>query len=197
MEHVEHLRPPKFCGDAVIFIEQLLMWMAEAGATNYDDAVTQFEHAMQSGALARVRGNPESVVVAALLHDVGHLLADEHSGHGDFLFANLKHENIGARWLARGFDESVTEPIRLHVDAKRYLCTVDAEYYERLSASSKRSFVVQGGPMSDDEAQAFKAEPYFAQAVEVRRIDDEAKVARRSVPGPEAYVQSLITGVKG
>lgn len=193
---LELIKAPKLNGEPEAYVDQLLKWMSEKGGSNYDESVTQFEHALQSGALARERGNPLTLVVAALLHDVGHLLADEHNGHEEFLFTNLKHENIGARWLARAFRVEVTEPIRLHVDAKRYLCTVDADYYDRLSASSKRSFAVQGGRMSEDEIRRFRNEPYLEQALEVRKIDDEAKVSSAIVTNAATYRPLLLAAMR-
>lgn len=174
------------------FVDRLLDWMAAAGATKYDESVTQLEHALQSGALAAERGNPQPLVLAALLHDVGHLLADEHDGHDDFLARDLHHERIGARWLARAFGPEITEPIALHVDAKRYLCAMDPAYHDGLSASSRRSLVVQGGPMSADEAARFAALPHAEAAVELRRIDDLAKRAGHEVPPASAYRAALV-----
>jgi phosphonate degradation associated HDIG domain protein len=183
---------PRWTGERERFADGLLDWMAKAGATHYDDAVTQFEHALQSALLAEARGGDDALVVAAFLHDVGHLLADEHDGHDDFLGRDLEHERIGASWLARAFGPAVTEPILLHVDAKRYLCAVDAGYRDGLSAASKRSLVVQGGPMSADEAAAFAARPGAAAAIEVRRIDDLAKVRGGAVAAAADIRRRLI-----
>lgn len=182
---------PRLLGEPSRFVDELLAWMSSAGATRYDESVTQFEHALQSAALAMQRGNPRPLVLASFLHDVGHLLADEHDGHADFLARNLHHERIGARWLARAFGPDITEPIRMHVDAKRYLCAVDAAYHASLSASSKRSLLVQGGPMAADEAARFEAQPHAAAAVELRRIDDLAKRVGHTVPPAAIYREAL------
>lgn len=152
-----HGQVPVWCGDPERFADELLQWMEKAGATRYDPSVTQFEHALQSAALAAARPDSSNeLVTACFLHDVGHLLAGEHEGTHGFLQRDVQHERIGARWLSRVFGPGVAEPVRLHVDAKRYLCTTDTDYYERLSASSRRSYDIQGGPMRDDE-QAFRS----------------------------------------
>jgi len=101
------------------------------------------------------------------------------------------HENAGADWLANHFGPQVTEPIRLHVDAKRYLCLVDASYRALLSPSSEQSLALQGGPYTGDEAKAFEANPFFKDAVLIRRWDDAAKVPGLVVPGLQHY-QTLI-----
>src|SRR5262249_59488643 len=129
---------------------------------------------VQSGMLAQARGGDSALIAAAFLHDVGHLLADEHDAHRDFLDRNLQHERIGAQWLARAFVPAVTAPVLLHVEAKRYLCGTNAAYHGGLSVSSKRSLVVQGGPMTETECAAFAARPGAAAALELRRIDDLA-----------------------
>jgi gamma-butyrobetaine dioxygenase len=105
-------------------------------------------------------------VAAALLHDIGHLLGEaEEERHGE----------AGARWLSQWFGEAVTEPVRLHVPAKRYLCATEPGYLGLLSAESVRTLSLQGGPMTAGEAAAFEALPHAADAVAVRRWDDEAK----------------------
>ncbi|MBC7779355.1 MAG: phytanoyl-CoA dioxygenase family protein [Proteobacteria bacterium] len=186
------IRPPSATPDAQHFVDALLDWMAQAGASNYDESVTQWQHALQSASLAAARGNPPSLVAAALLHDVGHLLADEHDANGDFLERDLEHEALGARWLERSFVAAVTEPVRFHVPAKRYLCAVDPSYHDTLSESSKRSLRVQGGAMNAREIAAFEANPYHRAAVELRRIDDLAKVSGRPTPDAARYRHLLV-----
>ncbi|MEM1334815.1 MAG: phytanoyl-CoA dioxygenase family protein, partial [Actinomycetota bacterium] len=147
------------------------------GQSHYDEVVTQMSHARQCGSQAMAhRATPETIV-AAFLHDIGHLLVDEHDGNGDFLDRDLHHEDVGARFLANWFGPAVTEPIRLHVPAKRYLCAVDATYHDGLSEASVRSLVVQGGPMSHSEVEEFEGNDGFEAAVDLRRWDDAAKTA--------------------
>ncbi len=163
--------------------------LVEEGDANYSgEPVSQLEHALQTAALARAAGAPDTLVVAALLHDIGHL---GHSAGEDATERGIdaRHEAIGARMLSEmGFPEAVTEPVRLHVPAKRWLCR-DAEYAAALSQESVRSLHLQGGPMSDLEAAAFRAMPWAEAAIQLRRWDDEAKVASLAVPGVDAYVE--------
>ncbi len=123
------------------------------------------EHMLQAGALAEAAGAEGALVAAALLHDTGHLLGENEDRHGQ----------AGANWLSQWFGAAVTEPVRLHVPAKRYLCAADAEYFGLLSAESVRTLSLQGGPMTPAEAAAFGALPFSRDAVSVRRWDDQAK----------------------
>ena len=160
----------------------------------FGEGAAQREHALQAAWLAETANARPALVVAALLHDIGHLI------HG--LPENIAeqgvdgyHEAAGAQWLEKHFGPEVTEPIRLHVDAKRYLCATDPAYRARLSPTSVQSLALQGGPMEAAEARAWEANPYFAQAVMLRRWDDEAKVPDLTVPGFEHYadlINSLI-----
>jgi len=139
------------------FIAELFAWLRRAGASRYDEQVTQLEHALQSAAIVARSGAAPNLVVAALLHDVGHLLAREHAGNDDFLAVDKAHEQVGANWLSGLFPPDVVEAVRLHVPAKRYLCAIDPAYRRGLSPASERSLVVQGGPMAPDEAERFAA----------------------------------------
>jgi [1-hydroxy-2-(trimethylamino)ethyl]phosphonate dioxygenase len=163
-------------------IEQLLNLMATQGGRQYGgEAVSQREHALQAAFLAETEGAPASLVAAALLHDIGHMLHKE----GDDAAArgvDDRHEALGGKQLRRLFGPAVSEPVRLHVDAKRYLCTSDAGYFATLSPASVRSLALQGGPFSAAEAADFIARPYAADAVRVRRWDEAAKVAGRATP---------------
>lgn len=170
----------------------LLHYIRDHGSTNYDPNVTQMEHALQTATLARSAGGSRQQVVSALLHDIGHLLVTEHAGETDFLAEDMSHETIGANYLEPFFDPEVLEPIRLHVPAKRYLCTTDVEYYDRLSAASKRSFAVQGGNMSEDELSALRANPHLDASLELRRWDDHGKVSKLETPGLEEFRDDLI-----
>lgn len=127
--------------------------------------MTQSAHARQAAALAEAAGAPDELVVAALLHDIGWL-----TGGGD-----EDHAERGAQLLARWLPPAVSEPVRLHVEAKRWLCATDAAYHAHLSDASKRTLVRQGGPMAPAEAAAWIASPWAADAVRLRRWDDDAK----------------------
>lgn len=159
---------------------------------NYDEAVSQMDHALQTAALARAAGASDEVVLAALLHDVGHLLELRDGGTPDGVVAeDLAHEERGARWLSDLYPGEVTSPIRLHVAAKRYRCAVDPAYHDGLSAGSAASLVRQGGPMSPDEVASFEARPAHAAAVRLRAWDDGGKVDGLEIPGLATYLPLL------
>jgi gamma-butyrobetaine dioxygenase len=130
------------------------------------------EHMLQAGALAEEGGAEGALVAAALLHDIGHLLGAAGDPHGE---AGDRHGEAGARWLSQWFGEAVTEPVRLHVAAKRYLCAVDAGYFGLLSAESVRTLSLQDGPMTAAEVAAFESLPHALDSLAVRRWDDQAK----------------------
>ena len=173
------------------------------GAGDYlGEPVTVAQHLLQAAALAAAAAASPALVGAALLHDVGHLrgadpLADEAELSGRDLMAGSDndHGDRGAAWLARWFPPALTEPVRLHVAAKRYLCAAEPGYFARLSQASVYTLAVQGGPMSEDEASAFESVPFAADAIAVRRWDDLAKDPDVSVPGFAHYRQLLEGGL--
>ena len=168
-------------------VATLLDYMERRGQSFYDESVTQLEHACQCANQAQLYGGSTTQVASALLHDMGHFLLDEHNAENDFLDEDQNHEEIGADYLEPFFPEVVTTPIRLHVPAKRYLCTTDASYYEGLSEASKRSFRLQGGVMSDEEQAAFERIPHYQDALQLRRWDDLAKVRGLETPAIDTY----------
>jgi gamma-butyrobetaine dioxygenase len=150
--------------NAVQVIGALFAW--PGAGDHMGEPVPIGEHMLQAGALAEAAGAPGALVAAALLHDAGHLLGEpEEDRHGE----------AGARWLNQWFADAVTEPVRLHVPAKRYLCAADPGYLGLLSSESARTLALQGGPMSAAEVAAFEALPHARDAVAVRRWDDQAK----------------------
>lgn len=156
-------------------LDEIARIYATRGAEEYSgEAVSQLEHALQCATLAERNGGDDTLIVAALLHDIGHLLADEE---------DAPHETLAAAFLSPAFGEAVIEPIRLHVRAKRFLCWADEEYYDSLSGVSKATLAVQGGPYERDEALAFGSLPYSEQAIKVRIFDDQAKVPGQETPG--------------
>jgi phosphonate degradation associated HDIG domain protein len=163
-------------------IDDIFALLAGPGRAAYlGEAVSQAEHAFQAAWAAEQAGATSALVVAALLHDIGHLLHDcgEQSavvGRDD------RHEELGRAWLQRWFGPEVTEPVRLHVAAKRYLSAVEPSYRKGLSEASVRSLRLQGGPFTPDQAKAFLAEPHAAEAVSLRRWDEEAKVPGLTIP---------------
>jgi phosphonate degradation associated HDIG domain protein len=169
------------------FLNRIDRLFADRGADEYrGEAVTQLDHALQTARLAEQANAPPELIAAALLHDIGHLLTPYDGRDRDD-----QHEELGYRFLARHFGPSVTEPVRLHVPAKRYLCSVDPSYAAALSPASLQSLSVQGGPMTPTEMTAFDALPYAAAAVALRRWDDAAKVVGRVTP-PFAYYRRFL-----
>lgn len=157
------------------------------GALAYGEAVDQRAHALQCGALAIAEGAPATLVLAAVLHDIGHMIhkdaARALAGGADDM-----HEVLGANYLSRWFVPAVSEPVRLHVEAKRYLCAREPAYRDGLSAISRRTLEIQGGPMNSFEAAAFEALPHAQDAVALRRWDDAGKRAGASAPPLEHFL---------
>lgn len=168
-------------------VDRVSSLFAHGGARAYfGEPVTQTAHALQCAQLAERDGAGPALIVAALLHDVGHLL---HGLPEDIADQGLdaRHEQAGHEWLSRHFGDAVTEPVRLHVDAKRYLCAVEPDYLATLSPASLQSLALQGGPFSRDEADAFARLPHAAAALRLRRWDDEAKVPGLDTPDLSHY----------
>ena len=168
-------------------VDTLFHYMRRRGQSFYDESVTQLDHALQCARQAELAAADPVQVAAALLHDLGHFLVDEHDDQADFLTEDLLHEEVGATYLQPFFIERLTESVRLHVPAKRYLCTTDAAYHDGLSRASKRSFQLQGGPMSAAEQAEFERNPHARDAVRLRRWDDLAKVKGLATAGLECY----------
>jgi len=147
------------------------------GAEAYaGESLTVAEHMLQTAALAQAQGAPETLVAAALLHDIGHFTSEFGEYSADDT-EDKHHDDAGARLLEGAFPPAVTECVRLHVAAKRYLCATDDLYDDTLSAASKHSLALQGGPMSAAEIEAFRGLAFHADAVRLRRWDDSGKVA--------------------
>ena len=155
-------------------LDTILNVFHERGGRSYGEDVTELEHALQTAEFAKQFGEPEAIVLSCLLHDYGHMLHDlgEDIAHQG---VDAQHEELGAKLLKGMFPEEILEPVRLHVAAKRYLCWKERSYIQGLSASSLLSLQLQGGPMSDLEAEAFEALPHYQAAVQVRRYDDMEK----------------------
>ena len=154
----------------------LALYESRGTQAYFGERVSMAEHGLQAAHFARAEGAPEALVVAALLHDIGHLL-EEVPETIEAWTLDARHEEIGAHWLAQHFDAAVCEPVRLHVPAKRYLCATDANYLARLSAASVHTLKLQGGPMSPSALAHFETQPFWREAVRVRRWDDQGKVA--------------------
>jgi phosphonate degradation associated HDIG domain protein len=169
-----------------VVIDQIFSLINRFADENYGEDVTQLEHVLQCAELARLDGAPDSLIAAALLHDIGQFL-DEAGLAAEMHGIDARHEIGGSRFLAPHFGPEVTEPVRLHVAAKRYLCAVEPGYAESLSRASVLSLRLQGGPMSATERAAFEAEPFHVEAVRLRRYDDQGKRRDWQVPELESY----------
>jgi gamma-butyrobetaine dioxygenase len=169
-------------------IEAIAQLFAGPGSRDYlGEAVTIGEHMRQAGALAEAAGAAAPLVAAALLHDIGHLRSETDARHG----------RAGAQWLSQWFGAAVTEPVRLHVAAKRYLCATEPGYFALLSAESVRTLALQGGPMTAEQAAGFEALPYARDALAVRRWDDEAKDPAATPPEFDHFEALLSALLKG
>lgn len=166
--------------------DEILERFHARGDQHYGENVTEQEHALQTAASAEKVGAEPALVVACLLHDFGHLvhdLGENIAKRG----VDAKHEDLGAEFLSRYFPPEVVEPARLHVAAKRYLCTIRPEYHAGLSDASRLSLELQGGLMSDEEVADFEANPHYQAAVELRHHDDAGKVAGAKTKSVEDY----------
>ena len=165
----------------------------ERGSHQYGgEAVSQIEHALQCAELADQAGESEATVAACLLHDLGHLLAaagrgdaDETPGSDDL------HQYVPLPFLRAVLPDAVLEPIRLHVEAKRYLCAAEPGYWEQLSPASRQSLVLQGGPHSPEQAEACLSQPFAPEAVRLRRFDDLAKVPKQPTRPLSHFLERL------
>jgi [1-hydroxy-2-(trimethylamino)ethyl]phosphonate dioxygenase len=171
--------------------ERIERLFAERGEDQYGkERVTQRQHALQCAALAACAGASPALIVASLLHDVGHLMHDlgtDARARG----VDDRHETRAAAWLEESFADDVVGPVRLHVAAKRWLCATDPSYFEVLSPASRISLELQGGPFTPMQAAAFERAPYARDAARLRRWDDEAKDPFAQPPALESY-RSLI-----
>lgn len=177
--------------DAGHFIDDILDLFARRGANEYmGEPVTMSQHMEQTAACAVADGADDNLVVAALLHDIGHFISAHPIESLENGIDNL-HEEAGARYLEAWYPPAITEPIRLHVAAKRYLCATDDQYLAQLSSASVQSLRVQGGPMSEAEIEAFEASPHHREAVRLRLYDDDGKVEGLTINPVTAYREKL------
>jgi phosphonate degradation associated HDIG domain protein len=167
-------------------VDQIFAVFQSHGDRHYGENVSELQHALQTAEFAKQFGETEDVILCCLLHDYGHML---HNLGEDIALKGVdaKHEEIGAELLKDLFPQAILEPIRQHVAAKRYLCWKIPAYADGLSDSSRLSLQLQGGPMTDEEAQAFEANPHYEACVKVRRYDDMGKVPDMPTADLEGY----------
>jgi phosphonate degradation associated HDIG domain protein len=172
-------------------ISDICVLFARKGGRAYDgEPVNQIEHALQTAMRAEDEGATPALVAAALLHDLGHLLNDQGDSPTMRGVDDL-HQYAALPFLRALFADDVLTPIRLHVDAKRYLCATRGGYFEALSADSKRSLVLQGGVFAPEQAAAFIAQAHAGDAVRLRLWDDLAKVEGAVTPPLAHFVATL------
>ena len=166
--------------------EVVAIYAARGSGAYFGERVSMTEHGLQAAYFAQQCDAAPALIVAALLHDIGHLLEAVPDDLGDWT-TDAHHESLGARWLAQRLRPEVSEPVRLHVAAKRYLCATDPAYLARLSPASVHTLKLQGGAMSAPEVSQFENERYFREALRVRRWDDDGKVAGLQTPALDSY----------
>jgi phosphonate degradation associated HDIG domain protein len=169
-------------------IDNIIELLNTKGQEQYGgEEVTQLQHALQCATLAQENQATPELIIACLLHDLGHLL---HSIGEDFTARGIddRHEYLGSTWLRSLFSDAVTEPIRLHVEAKRYLCAVEPDYFINLSLNSQDSLRLQGGIFSETEAEVFLTKPYAQDAVKLRLWDEQAKVKDLVTPSLDTFI---------
>ncbi|MCY4044009.1 MAG: HD domain-containing protein [Cellvibrionales bacterium] len=160
----------------------------EKGELDYGEGVTQLAHALQCAYLAEKSQQTPAFITACLLHDIGHFITPSEA----LPEADYAHEKIGAQWLKDYFSADVTAPITLHVEAKRYLCAVDASYRKSLSDASHHSLQLQGGQMSLKEVSDFQARKYNKQACLLRQYDDLAKETDCQTPSLDYFIETYV-----
>lgn len=157
-------------------VDSVLAPFHQWGHLSLGEAVSQREHALQSAWFAQQDNAPGHIIVAALLHDIGHLLTYSESGmHSEDDGSNGYHEKVGAIFLAQHFTDEIVKPVRLHVAAKRYQVTTQKAYRESLSTASNHSFQLQGGLMDASTCYAFESSPWFTDALLLRKYDEMGK----------------------
>jgi [1-hydroxy-2-(trimethylamino)ethyl]phosphonate dioxygenase len=174
-------------------VDEIFQLLEQRGQGSYfGEPVSQLEHALQCANFAVKEQASEELVAAALLHDIGHLLHEEGEDIAD-RGGDTEHEHLGQEWLSAHFAPAVTDPIALHVAAKRYLCATDPAYLGKLSPASVQSLQLQGGVMNEEEVAEFEANEFAKDALRLRRWDDLAKEKGAQVPPLGHYREILVS----
>ena len=176
-------------------VQEIRSLYIDYGAGLYGgEAVTQLEHALQAATLAEAAGATDTLIAAAFLHDLGHILeARDKSRDPAMPTIDHRHQLAVVPYIHHLFPDAVIEPIKMHVDAKRCLCAIDDGYFSTLSPSSVHSLSLQGGIYSQAQAEQFRARPHAEAALRLRRWDDQAKVENLSTPDVDHFMRYLET----
>ena len=168
-------------------LKTLINCLSTQGHAQYDgEAVSQLEHTLQCATLAETARQSREIILACLFHDLGHLYPERSTLEGD------RHEYCALPVLRSLFPPAITEPIRLHVEAKRYLCAIDPKYLSQISLASQQSLIIQGGVFSPEDAQAFVAQPYALDSIKLRCWDEQAKVEGLATPDLDYFVRKYL-----
>jgi phosphonate degradation associated HDIG domain protein len=178
--------------------EILGLYESYGGAAYAGEKVSQLEHMVQAAQLAEAQGFDEEVILAAFLHDIGHI-SEAAKGDNEMDGFGIKdHEELGAEFLrGKGFSKKIARLVESHVEAKRYLTIKDPDYYAQLSDASKKTLEYQGGPMSEEEAAAFEQYPLFDLIIRMRKWDEEAKIENQPLPDLRHYRQMMLHHLQG
>ncbi|AEV99050.1 phosphohydrolase [Niastella koreensis] len=173
---------------------EIIQLYKQYGGSEYaGEKVTQLEHMVQAARLAEQQGYEEEVILAAFLHDIGHICEAAHEHNAMDGWGIKDHEEVGAVFLKeKGFSKRLSRLVESHVEAKRYLTWKDPLYYEQLSEASKKTLEYQGGPMLTDEAVAFEQDPLFHLIIQMRHWDDVAKIEGMEVSGLDRYREMIV-----
>src|SRR5450755_957811 len=173
--------------------EIISMYEKHGGSEYAGEKVSQMEHMVQAAQLAEEKGYDEEIILAAFLHDIGHI-AEEANGINEMdIFGIKDHEAIGALYLTeKGFSNKICKLVASHVAAKRYLTCKDPDYYEQLSPASKKTLEFQGGMMTPEEAAAFEKDPLFTEIILMRRWDEQAKIQNKPLPDLQRYRSMIL-----
>ena len=174
--------------------DEIMSFYEQNGGEEYaGEKITQLEHMVQAAQLAEEQGYDEETVLAAFMHDIGHICE---AGHGDNEmgeFGIKDHEEIGADYLKeKGFSKKVVRLVQSHVEAKRYLTFKNPDYYNHLSEASKKTLEYQGGRMEEDEANAFEHYPLFDLIIKMRKWDEQAKIEHKPLPALVHYRDMIL-----
>jgi 2-amino-1-hydroxyethylphosphonate dioxygenase (glycine-forming) len=174
--------------------DEIMSLYEQYGGEEYaGEKVSQLEHMVQAAQLAEAQGFDEEVILAAFLHDIGHI-SEAAKGDNEMDGFGIKdHEELGAEFLrGKGFSKKVARLVESHVEAKRYLTLKDPLYYSQLSDASKKTLEYQGGPMTEEEANAFEQYPLFNLIIRMRKWDEEAKIEHQPMPDLQHYRNMIL-----